>query len=175
MKDKSDADEDIRKQSILNQDDARALTATGVNQADRLIDRLTEIETLITEHDHTAEANTNRLDDLSDQLNQLEENEKDLEREIEQLRTTIDGEFDDVDTRLKDISETAGIQFPAGIRTKITIPVGLAFLSFTLFSGAITLLNGGSIPIRTQLSSAVTIGLLSLEFIEYVRNRRSSR
>jgi hypothetical protein len=169
MKDKSDADEDIRKQSILNQDDARALTATGVNQADRLIDRLTEIETLITEHDHTAEANTNRLDDLSDRLNQLEVNQENLERDIEQLRTTIDGEFDDVDAQLKNISETAGIQFPAGIRTKVTIPVAVAFLAFTLFSGGITLVNGGSIPIRTQLSSAVTIGLLSLEFIEYVR------
>ncbi|WP_158294454.1 conjugal transfer protein TraF [Halorubrum sp. GN11GM_10-3_MGM] len=169
MKDESNADEDIRKQSILDQDDARALTATGVNQADRLMDRLTEIETLIAEHDHTAEANSDRLDGLSDRLDQLEENQEDLESDIEQLRTNIDGEFDDIDGQLEDISEAAGIQFPARIRTKVTVPVAVTFLAFTLFSGGIALFNGDSIPIRTQLSSAVTIGLLSVEVIEYVR------
>lgn len=169
MADDSDADEDIRKQSTLNQDESQPMATAGVSQANRLMDQLTVIETLITDHDHTAETNSDRLDDLSDRLDRLQENQNDLERDIEELRSDVSDEFDAVDNQLEEISETAGIQFPPGIRTKITIPLAIGFLAFSLLSGGNAALSGGTIPIYTQLSTAATIGLLSLELIEYVR------
>ena len=169
MADDSDADEDIRKQSILDQDESQLMATAGVSQANRLMDQLTEIETLIKDHDHTAETNSDRLDDLSDRLDQLKENQNDLERNVEQLRSDVSDEFGAVDTQLEEISETAGIQFPPGIRTRVTIPLAIGFLAFSVLSGGSAALSGSSIPIYTQLSTAATIGLLSLELIEYVR------
>jgi hypothetical protein len=168
MTDDSDVDEDIRKQWILDEDEEPMSTA-GVSQADRLMDQLNTLETLISDHDHTAETNSDRLDDLSERLNQLKENQNDLERTVEELRSDVSDEFTTVDSQLEEISETAGIQFPPGIRTKVTIPLAIGFLAFSFISGGTAALSGSSIPIYTQLSTAATIGLLSIEVIEFIR------
>lgn len=163
-----DSDRDIRKQRVLNDDVVTNTALTGVSQADRIIDKVSEIKEELQKNNQTIETQKRQIDDLSSRIDELNSKYDKLNNNITRIEEESEREFESIEEDLTEISENAGINLPAGVRRKITLPVGIGLLAFSIFSGGIAVYSGDPIPLYVKMSTAATVGLLSLELIEYI-------
>jgi len=169
MSEGPNSDEEIDRQSSLNDDSTKRVAVEGIGQAERIVDRLHTVEKAIDESNHQLSQNGEKIEELQSRLEKIEDKQDQAANKIENVESTVNTELESVQTQLNTISKNAGLSFPSQIRAKITIPIVVTLLAFSILSGGIDLLNGNDIPLRAQLSAAGTLGMLTLEAIEYRR------
>lgn len=136
----SDLDEDITKQNILNEKTVGDVTVENQHQIRRIFDRVDRIQETVDNNNEELVRNGEKIRKLQNQLEEVKNKQNQIE----------------IDT-------------PSNVRKKITIPIIVSLLAFAIISVAVALLRGNDIPLGTQLATAGSLGLLSLEIIDYLR------